>query len=124
MRLSVLAAAAAAAWLGVAPAAGAAEFAVGSGSSLDLGTGRLGLGCADLTVGGTLSAGTIGLDAARDVSIGASGVVNGESATLEVAGDWNNAGTFNAGSRPSRLNGSGHAAGTPCPGIPYMRRAR
>ena len=42
---------------------------VGSGSSLDLGTGSLDLGCAALTVGGTLSAGTVGFDAARDVTI-------------------------------------------------------
>jgi hypothetical protein len=48
-------------------------------------------------VGGTLSAGRVGLAQARDVSIDPSGLVNGNSATLEVAGDWDNAGTFNAG---------------------------
>ena len=38
-------------------AASAAEFAVGAGASVDLGTGALALGCSDLTVTGTLSAG-------------------------------------------------------------------
>ncbi len=74
-----------------------AQLTVGSGASLDLGTGSLDLGCADLTVTGTLSAGTAGFSQARDVGIDPAGVLNGESATLEVAGDWDNAGTFNAG---------------------------
>ena len=80
-----------------ATGASAAQLTVGSGASVDLGTGSLDLGCADLTVGGTLSAGTVGFDQARDVTIDPSGLVNGNSATLEVAGDWDNAGSFNAG---------------------------
>ncbi len=87
--------AAAAAFLALATGASAAQFTVGSGATLDLGTGSLDLGCADLTVGGTLSAGTAGLTQARDVTIDPTGLVNGDSATLEVAGDWDNAGTFN-----------------------------
>jgi hypothetical protein len=88
---------AAAASLALATAASGGQFSVGSGSSVDLGTGSLDLGCADLTVTGTLSAGTAGFAQARDVTIDPSGLVNGNSATLEVAGDWDNAGTFNAG---------------------------
>ncbi len=83
--------------LALAGGASAAQLTVGSGASLDLGTGSLDLGCADLTVGGTLSAGTAGFAQARDVTIDPAGLVNGNSATLEVAGDWDNAGTFNAG---------------------------
>ena len=75
----------------------AAEFNVGSGASIDLGTGSLDLGCADLDVTGTFSSGTSGITQARDVVIAPAGIVNGESATLEVAGDWDNTGTFNAG---------------------------
>ena len=84
-------------FLAVAMGASGAQFDVGSGASLDLGTGSLDLGCADLTVGGTLSAGTAGFSQARDVTIDPTGLVNGNSATLEVAGDWDNAGSFNAG---------------------------
>ena len=81
----------------------AAELSVGVGSSLDLGTGSLDLGCADLGVAGTLSAGTVGFVAARDVTIDPTGTLHGNSATLEVAGDFDNAGTFDAGTSTVRL---------------------
>lgn len=86
-----------------AAVASAGQVTVGSGASFDLGTGSLDLGCADLTVGGTLSAGTVGMAAARDVTIDPTGLVNGETALLQVAGDWDNAGTFNAGSSSVNL---------------------
>ncbi len=86
-----------------ASVASGANVTVGSGASLDLGTGSLDLGCADLTVGGTLSAGTAGFTQARDVTIDPTGLVNGNSATLAVAGDWDNAGTFNAGTSTVQL---------------------
>ena len=92
-----------AAVLVVATGASAAEFSVGSGASVDLGTGSLDLGCADLSVGGTLSAGTVGFAQARDVTIDPSGLVNGNSATLEIAGDWDNAGSFNAGTSTVKM---------------------
>jgi hypothetical protein len=86
-----------AALLMTASLAGAAEFVVGSGGSVDLGTGSLDLGCADLTVAGTFAGGSVGFDQARDVTIAPTGILNGEAATLQVAGDWDNAGSFNAG---------------------------
>ena len=97
MRRAVLAAAGAL-LLTIATGASAGSFVVGSGASVDLGTGTLDLGCADLSVAGTLSLGSVGIDQARDVTIDPSGVVNGDSATLQVAGDWDKAaaGTFNA----------------------------
>jgi hypothetical protein len=84
---------------GTAAVAGAAQLDVGAGSSLDLGTSSLNLGCANLNVGGTLDAGSVGFTSADDLTIGAAGVLNGESATLSVSGDWVNGagGTFNAG---------------------------
>ncbi len=97
MRRRTLAALTSLSALGLAVPSPAAQVPVGSGSSLDLGTGSLDLGCADLTVAGTLSAGTAGFTQARDVTIDPTGLVNGNSATLQVAGDWDNAGTFNAG---------------------------
>ncbi len=76
--------------LAITTGASAGQLTVGSGASLDLGTGSLDLGCANLTVGGTLSAGTAGFAQARDVTIDPTGLVNGNSATLQVAGDWDN----------------------------------
>jgi hypothetical protein len=75
----------------------AGNVTVGSGSSMDLGTGSLALGCADLDVMGTMTAGTVGFTGGRDVTITPSGVMNGSSATLQLSGDWDNTGTFNAG---------------------------
>ncbi len=85
--------------LGACIAGGTAadELSVGVGSSVDLGSGAIDLGCSDLTVAGRLSAGSIGVSGARDVTIGPAGVLEGRSATLEVTGDWDNAGTFDAG---------------------------
>jgi hypothetical protein len=82
-----------------------AVLTVGAGTSFDLGTAALNLGCADLSVEGTMSAGTVGFDQARHVTIGATGVLNGGSATLEVAGDWDNGsgGAFNAGTSSVNL---------------------
>ena len=97
MRRAALAAATAAVALTLSAPVPAAQVTVGTGASVDLGTGSLDLGCADLTVGGTLSAGTAGFSQARDVTIDPSGLVNGDSATLEVTGDWSNSGTFSAG---------------------------
>ena len=99
----LLAVAACAAGLGLSMSAGAAQLTIGSGASLNLGTGSLDLGCADLVVAGTLSAGTTGFDAARDVVIDPGGVLNANSAVLEVTGDWDNAGSFNAGTSTVRL---------------------
>ncbi len=97
------AALAVAALLALATGAGGAELSVGSGAVFNLGTGSLDLGCADLTVAGTLVAGTVGFDQARDVTIDATGVIMGDSATLEVAGNWANAGTFDAGASTLQL---------------------
>jgi hypothetical protein len=97
MKAQLAAGTAAAALFVLVTVAAGANVSIGAGSSLDLGSGLLDLGCADLTVAGTLSAGTVGFSAARDVTIEPAGVLNANSATLEVAGDWNNTGTFNAG---------------------------
>jgi len=80
--------------LGEAAPARAGNVTVGSGSSLNLGTGNLALGCADLDVLGTFTAGPVGFTQGRDVTIAASGVMNGNSATLQLSGDWDNTGSF------------------------------
>jgi hypothetical protein len=83
--------------LGFAARASAGTVTVGSNSTFDLGTGSLALGCADLAVAGTLTAGTVGFSAARDVAINPGGTMNGNSALLSLSGNWDNSGTFNAG---------------------------
>ena len=98
MKRAGLAAAASFIVLGLAAPTSAGNVTVGSGSTLDLGSATLDLGEADLNIAGTFAAGTGTVDQARDVSIQPGGTLNGESATLNVCGDWSNSGTFNAGS--------------------------
>ena len=69
MKRAGLAIAVSAIVLGLAAPASAGNLTVGAGSTLDLGTGSLALGCADLDVAGTLTAGSVGLTGARDVAI-------------------------------------------------------
>ena len=91
----------------------AGNLTVGSGSSLDLGTGSLALGCADLDVLGTMSAGTAGFTQGRDVTITPTGVMNGNSATLQLSGDWDNLGSFAAGTSSVQItDGCGLLSGT------------
>ena len=90
------AALAAAAFLTLATAASAGDLTVGTGVTVDLGGAFLDTGEGDIHVEGTLSAGTEGFDA-RHVSIETGGVLNGDTALIQVCGDWSNAGTFNPG---------------------------
>ena len=70
----------------VAVAAPAAQLTVGAGSSIDLGSSQLDLGCADLTVAGSLSLSTGTIEGARDVS--GAGVLAAGLGVLRLAGDW------------------------------------
>lgn len=103
MKRSRLAASVASVALALSAPAWAGTVTVGANSSVDLGTGSLALGCADLDVQGTLSGGTIGFTQGRDVTITPSGVMNGNSATLELSGDWDNTGSFVAGTSTVRI---------------------
>lgn len=75
----------------------APELRVGAGSSLRLGDNVLRMGCADVFVAGTLEAGSVGIDGVRDVAIGGGGMLDAQSATLSLAGSWQNLGSFVAG---------------------------
>lgn len=97
MRCTRIALAVAIVAIGPAVSASAGNVTVGAGSALDLGTGSLALGCADLEVSGSFSAGSVGVTAGRDITIHPTGTLNGDSALLSLTGNWNNAGTFNAG---------------------------
>lgn len=76
----------------------AAEFVVGVGAIFDVGSGALDLGCADLGVNGSYLAGTGTTSGVRDVSIAPTGALEGEAGALELAGGWDNTGSFVAGS--------------------------
>ncbi len=87
----------------VGSTAHAAEMVVGAGSSIDLGSAVVDLGCADLIVAGTLGAGSGQVLQARDVTVSPGAVLDGNSAVVDVTGDWDNAGTFNAGTSTMRF---------------------
>ncbi len=55
------------------------------------------LGCTAFTVHGTFNIGSGQVTNTGDVGIGATGTINGGQGLLSVSGNWNNAGTFNAG---------------------------
>lgn len=103
MKRNKLAAIAVSAALALSAPAWAGTFTVGANSSVDLGTGSLALGCADLDVLGSFTGGTVGFTQGRDVTITPSGVMNGNSATLELSGDWDNTGSFLAGTSTVRI---------------------
>lgn len=81
----------------LATAADAGEFNIGSGATVDLGSGSLDLGCGDLTVDGMLMLSSGAIQQARHVATLASGTLEGGSGSLELAGDWSNSGSFSAG---------------------------
>ena len=90
--------------------AGAAELNVGAGSAVDLGTGQLELGCADLSVGGSLSLSSASVDNAGHVAIAPGGFLDGGSGHLYVGGNWDNDGSFAPGTGTVELGpGCGNA---------------
>ena len=89
--------------LALATPARAGNVTVGANSTLDLSTGSMALGCADLDVTGTLDGGTVGFTGGRDVTITPSGVINGNAATLELSGNWGNSGSFVPGTSTVRI---------------------
>jgi hypothetical protein len=87
----------------VASQAPAGTLVVGAGTTFDLGSGSVDLGCADLDVSGTYAAGTGSTSRIRHLDIATSGVVEGEQGVLEVTGNWDNLGTLNAGTGSVRF---------------------
>ncbi len=85
---------------GVPVASHAQGLAVGAGTSVDLGSATVDLGCADLFVNGLLLAGTSTHTQISNVTIGGSGTLNLESGALVVTRTWDNAlgGSFVSGS--------------------------
>ncbi len=84
---------------GMAPAlpAWGAQISVPAGASVDFGSGRAAFHCADLAIAGLVQGGSAALASLRDVTIQSGGTLSGDSAYLYVSGNWDNQGSFVAG---------------------------
>jgi IPTL-CTERM motif len=75
-----------------------ADMDIPAGAVASTSGGVFDLACSDLTVGGTLNLDAGQVINVRHVSISAGGVINGNSGTLALSGNWSNSGSFVAGS--------------------------
>ena len=53
--------------------------------------------CSDILIAGTIQLGNAVIQSVRNVEVSSSGVFNGQGASVYVAGDWRNSGSFQAG---------------------------
>lgn len=74
-----------------------ADISVPAGGNIALGGGSTDLGCSDITVAGTLLLQNGSLNNVRSFTIAAGGSVVAGSGVITLSGNWNNAGSFNAG---------------------------
>jgi hypothetical protein len=74
-----------------------AQVTVPVGGTINVGSGSMNLGCAALNVLGTFNLNTGQVSNTGDVTIAATGTLNGGQGTLSVSGNWSNSGTFIAG---------------------------
>jgi len=73
-----------------------AGISVGNGASFDVGSASIDLNCLDLETVGQFVLGDGLVSEVNHLSIESGGELNGETGSLQFAGDWWNAGTFNA----------------------------
>jgi len=81
----------------LACSAARADLVVPSGGLIALASGVTDLACTDVLVAGTLQVNSGQLNNVRSLTIQPGGVIDGGSGTIQVAGNWTNSGTFNAG---------------------------
>ncbi len=90
-----------------------AQMDIGAGSTLDLGTGTLDLGCVDLGIAGTMHLSQGGISGIRSVSIQSAGQLGADAGSLAWSGDWTDGGQFVAGSSTaSSVDGCGTTSST------------
>lgn len=83
----------------------AAGATIGPGSTISLGSGTMDLDCGDLVISGTLNLNTGAYTNVGNVVINSGGVLNGDSGSISLSGDWtNNGGTTNPGSSQVTFN--------------------
>lgn len=86
---------------------------VGAGAEWSMGDANLDLGEGDLAVAGGFGAGSGLVGRVRDLDIQPGGALQGGSATIEICGDWTNAGTFDPGTGRVRfVDGCGRTTAT------------
>ena len=73
-----------------------AGISIGNGASFDVGNATIDVNCLDLVAAGQFLLGDGSVNAVKLLSIESTGELNGETGSLRFAGDWWNAGTFNA----------------------------
>jgi hypothetical protein len=96
-------------WSGFLPTAFSQNLTVQSGSSFNLGSGTLDLGCGDMTVAGSLAIGSGTALTVRNVDISGGDLSLG-SGLISLSGDWVNRGSFTAGTgRVNVVDGCGSA---------------
>ncbi len=78
------------------------QVTVGAGSVMNVGSGKLQGGCADLQVAGQLLLGSGQATGWNNLAIGAAGQVNGGSGLISLSGDFSNGGSFTAGTSEVR----------------------
>jgi hypothetical protein len=71
-----------------------AQVTVPVGGAINVGSGSMNLGCAALNVLGTFNLNSGQVSNTGDVTIAATGTLNGGQGTLSVSGNWSNSGTF------------------------------
>src|SRR5262245_19412502 len=99
--------------LGGVVTAASADVLVGSGSSVDLGTGTVEQGCGDLAVAGTVALSQGTLSGVRSLSIVAGGQLQGGAGEISWSGVWSDSGQFLAGLSTARsIDGCGMGLAT------------
>ena len=73
-----------------------AGISVGNGAAFDVGNGLVDVNCLDVETAGQFSLGGGMVSGVNLLSIESTGELNGDTGGLRFAGDWWNAGTFNA----------------------------
>ena len=66
--------------------------------------GALNFACTDLIVQGTIIIGTAQINQSANVGIASGGQLNAGQGTINVGGEWNNSGIFNAGTSTVEMN--------------------
>lgn len=74
-----------------------AESVIPAGHSMNLPGVGMNMGCADLRVDGTLNFASGQIDQAGALAIGPTGAIAATAGTIVIGGNWNNQGTFSAG---------------------------
>lgn len=88
--------------IGARPVLGAG-LDVGTGAMINLGNGRVDLNCLDLVTAGQFDVGVGTVTKADTVNILAAGELDGGSGSIQLAGDWANAGAFLPGQGSVRI---------------------